>query len=269
MWRVAGLACAAALWVLPVAADEGIDRLTQALRLDDVVEILRSEGLEFGETLDQDMLAGEGGSLFAQRVSDIYAAGRMTETMTDALRDNMTPEQISQSAGFFETDLGQAIISLENSARRAISDETIEDMARAEFENLGEDHPRVALISEYIEVNDLIEQNVHGTLSSDYSFYRGLAAGNGVPRDDDTMLAGLLEGRDQTREETRDWLFGFLTMAYQPLSDAELGENIAFSRTGAGQALNAALFVAFDILYDDISYELGLAVAQAMTASDL
>ena len=64
-------------------------------------------------------------------------------------------------------------------------------------------------------------------------------------------------------------LFGFLLMAYRPLSDVEMADYNAFSRTGAGQALNAALFEGFEVMYRDISHALGLAAAQAMSFSEL
>ncbi|GGH18107.1 hypothetical protein SAMN05444007_10128 [Cribrihabitans marinus] len=253
----------------PVPAREAAAELAEVLRLQEVAEILHDEGLAYGESLDADMLGGEGGAFFRQRVEQIYATGPMVETMRGALADTMTEAQIDQTAQFFAGELGQTILSLENSARRAFSDPEVEETMRDRVEAAGRDDPRIALIGEYIRTNQLIERNVEGAISSDYSFYRGLADGRQGRRDDRMMLSDLFSRRDETRAETEDWLYGFLSLAYQPLSEAEMRENIAFSASPAGQALNAALFEGFDRLYDRISYDLGQAVARAMGASEL
>lgn len=254
---------------VPAAADEAVKQLTRALRLTEVVSILRDEGLAYGRTLDSDMLDGDGGAYFAARVSDIYDPDRMHRIMSETMAEAMGRADIVEATVFFDSPLGQTIIALENSARRAFSDPAIEDLARNRAAASDLDQPRARMIAEYIEVNDLIERNVDGALSADYAFYRGLAAGNGTRQDDRMILSDLWEQRDQTRAETTEWLFGFLTMAYQPLSDAELRDNIEFSLSEAGTALNRALFDGFDRLYDTISFELGQAVAFELTASDL
>ena len=58
-------------------------------------------------------------------------------------------------------------------------------------------------------------------------------------------------------------------MAYAPASDADLEAMIAFSETDPGQALNAALFTAFDGVFNDISHRLGLVSAGFMTTEEL
>lgn len=269
MLRALAAGCAIALAAGPAAADGGAERLVETMRLAEVAEILRAEGLEYGRILSEDMLAGEGGALFDQTVANIYQTGPMVEIVGDALDENMSDKDIETSIRFFGGAIGQRILSLENSARRAFADDTIEDMARANWRSLPGDDPRLALIGEYIEVNNLKKRNVESAMRSEYAFLFGMADGQGVEVDTDSMLTGILDRRDETEAETEAWLFSFLLMAYQPLSDEDLRENIAFSRTGAGQALNQALFIGFDRMYDRISYELGLAVGQALGASDL
>jgi hypothetical protein len=58
-------------------------------------------------------------------------------------------------------------------------------------------------------------------------------------------------------------------LAYGPLSSEVLGDYIDLSQTEAGKAMNRALFEGFDIMYEDISYALGLAVARQMQGQDL
>ena len=60
-----------------------------------------------------------------------------------------------------------------------------------------------------------------------------------------------MSGRRKPRSgrETEDWLYPFMSLAYQPLTDAELQAYLAFSETAGGQRLNAAVFAAFDVVF--------------------
>lgn len=265
----AALAVALACWAMPVVAQEHVERLARALQLDEVIDILVTEGSEYGRELNDSFLNGEGGVLLQSQIEDLYDATWMRAQLIQAFRSNMDTTQLEQAAIFFESELGQAIVSLENSARRAFSDEAVEEFARMSFSSADQNSPPFRLVDEYIRLNDLIEQNVQGTLSADYNFYLGMAEGSGVGSDLDTILNELLARKDETEADTREWLYSFLLMAYQPLSEAEMRENIAFSRTETGRALNQAFFDGFDDMYDAISYQMGTVVAQAMRASDL
>ena len=58
-------------------------------------------------------------------------------------------------------------------------------------------------------------------------------------------------------------------MAYDPLAPDDLEAYAAFYRTEAGQALNQAMFSAFNQMFEEISYLLGQAVAQHMLSEQL
>ena len=176
---------------------------------------------------------------------------------------------MQESVTFFSSDLGQAVISLENAARVAYADPQVEDIAQTVLEQTGRDDPFYQLIDAYIDVNDLVHQNLQSNLSSDYNFFRGMANGQALDTDNLSLLGDLWANQDEARQETSDWLFGFLLMAYRPLGIEGMGANLNFSKTPAGQALNAAMFVGFDRMFDEISYELGLNVGRALSASDL
>ena len=269
MRLLATLAIALTLWAAPLKANEQAERLTRALHLDEVMMILGEEGLTQGHDLDATLLDGQGGAFFLDQISGLYDPDWMIDQIGQAFVTNMTDTQMEQAAIFFEGDLGQTIVSLENSARRAFSDEAVEDIARTAYRQVDEGSEEFRLIAEYIQINDLIDRNVQNSLSSDYNFFRGVAAGQGNPADDSTLLAELLAQQDDTREETEQWVYSFLLLAYQPLTQAQMRENIAFSRTDAGKALNTAIFDGFDTMYDTISYQLGQTVARALGASDL
>ena len=74
---------------------------------------------------------------------------------------------------------------------------------------------------------------------------------------------------DQVRQETEDWLWPYLALAYQPLSDEEMQAYQVFSEAPEGRALNAALFAAFDASFVRISGELGRAVALMVQGQDI
>lgn len=255
------------LWATPLFAEERVVRLSQALQLEQVMEILASEGRDQRRELDETLLDNTGGAFFQAQVEDIYDPLWMRKQIETAFDQGLTDAQLEQASVFFESDLGQTIITLENSARRAISDDAIEEMARDAYQNTERDSVLFELVEEYIQVNNLVEQNVQGALSSDYNFFKGLDSES--RGDDGELLAELLSQQDSMTAETTTWVYSFLLMAYRPLDEAQMRENIAFSRTDTGRALNEALFDGFDRMYDHISYRLGEAVAQALKGSDL
>ncbi|WP_170413127.1 DUF2059 domain-containing protein [Ruegeria atlantica] len=258
---------AIALSAVPLAASERVERLMQAVQLQQVVNILRDEGLAQAADLNETFLGGTGGPLFEDRVDKIYNPDWMQDQITQVFETSLTDSQLDRAILFFESDVGQTIVTLENSAREAFADETIKEMARENYLNGGGGTQLYRLVGEYIEVNDLIEKNVQSSLSSDYNFFRGLSAGAGTSSED--ILSQLLSDKDSIAEENRIWLYSFLLVAYQPLEEAQMRENIAFSRTQTGRAVNEAFFDSFDKMYNQIYFQLGQAVSQALSASEL
>ena len=76
-------------------------------------------------------------------------------------------------------------------------------------------------------------------------------------------------GESDVRRDTTEWLFPFLMLAYQPLSDQELDAYIAFSTTPAGQKANRAVFAAFDAMFVQVSKELGQSAGRLMAGQDI
>lgn len=265
--RSAVALCLSLFWSVPVLANERVNRLAHAMKLDQVIELLIDEGMVYQRELEEDLLDGAGGPFFEAQVQKIYSHYWMKDRLTEAFAGGMTKEQLDQAIVFFESDLGQTIVSLENSARQAFGDEAIEEMAREVYENANQNGVFYDLVDEYIQANNLIDQNVQGSLSADYNFFLGLY-GDTIA-ENETVLDELLAQQETMTADTTTWLYSFLLLAYQPLTEAQMRENIAFSRTDTGQALNAALFVGFDEMFDGISFRLGEAVAQVLKSSDL
>ena len=110
-----------------------------------------------------------------------------------------------------------------------------------------------------------------GAMNANLAFYRGLSESGAFPAEmtEDQMLSDVWAQEPDVRAETTDWLYPFLSLAYQPLSDDQLEAYIAFSETAAGDRLNGALFAAFDKVFTQISYDLGRAAAGQMQGEDI
>jgi len=246
------------------------EALVRILRIDELAQALHHEGLDHAQSLDTEMLAGRGGTYWSREASRIYDTDRIAGAMRGVLTDDLGAPQADRTIAFFDSPLGQEILSLEIAARVSMRDPDVEAAARAVHDDLkGTDDSRLALVSRFVAVNDLVERNVAGAMSASYQFLRGLSDGGVTGLDDAAILAEVWAEEPATRDETESWLFAYLLMAYRPLTDEELQTYVAFSESPAGQALNAALFAGFDVLYRGISYELGLSLAGALAASDI
>jgi hypothetical protein len=267
-----GLALVLGLASLPgaVSAQTSGRALSNVLKIDDVISIMHDEGLRYAQDLEDDMLDGEGGQFFRDEVRRIYDPARMGRFVRDALDRTLSDADRADAIAFFDSELGQRILSLENAARVAMADPAVEEIARAAHQDLlGTDDPRLTAIARFIEINDLVDRNVASALGSNFQFFRGLADGAGVRTSDDDILADVWAQEPELRSDTEEWLFAFLLMAYRPLADAELDAYVNYSDTPGGQALNASIFAGFDAMYSAISRDLGLATARAMDGSDI
>jgi hypothetical protein len=251
-----------------------INLLMDALKMADMMQIVRTEGLDYAHELNADMLDGQGSGFWAAQVDKIYDLHRMTETTRAGLADALQGDDLDATLAFFQTATGARIVALENAARGAMGDDDVEEIARQNYRDMEQDGEqdggaRLELIRAFVAANDLLERNVSGALTSNYQFFRGLSDGHAFDMNDDEMIAEVWAQEEEIRSDTDEWLMGYLLMAYQPLSDEELSAYIAFSQTDAGQALNRGLFDGFNAMYTDISYALGRAVALELAASEL
>lgn len=248
--------------------------LTDALQIGEVVMVLRDEGLANGDDLGADLPGGPQDPQWKLALNRIYDVDAMTAAFSAAMETEMAqdPAAVAAATAFFTTPLGEKALRLEVDARRALANPGVEAKAKAAYAALDKDNPgRRALIDRFVTVNDLIESNVMGSLNSNLAFFRGLAAEGGETfgMSEADMLAEVWKGETKARQETVDWLLPFLTLAYQPLTDAELQDYIDFSETPAGKKVNAAMFAAFDQMFATISQDLGRTVARQMAGQDI
>jgi hypothetical protein len=256
----------------PAQAAEDPEALFSALGMPEIIEVMREEGLGYGESIRTDLLGGRGGAGWAATVSDIYDAGRMREQMLDGFESRLEGVDLDPLFAFFESERGRRIVELEVGARRALLDDDIEAAAEAAAATLDEERPdRHALIGEFVEVNDLVESNVMGAMNANYAFFMGLMAGDALGDDlsEQEILSDVWSQEGEIRADTEQWVYAYLTLAYDPLSDEDIAEYIAVSRTAEGRALNRALFGAFDDLFVDISRRLGQGAAGFLAGEEL
>ena len=251
-----------------------IEAFSRSLRIGDVLDVMRAEGMQHSTELSDSLFPGENAAAWAAVVSLIYDTGKMQarfeQVLAKAVGDDAQTLEAAQV--FFASELGQRIMALEIDARRTLLDKAAEATAKEDWEGLvAGKSPRAEQIIRFGGVNDLIESNVMGALNANLAFYRGLSGtgGFGDPMPEDQMLAEVWGQEPDIRRDTVEWLYPFLAVAYQSLTDAELERYIAFSQTEAGQKINAAIFVAFDAVMVKISADLGQAAGRLMEGQDI
>ena len=267
-------AAVVATFALPaMAQDQSVEtRLFDALGMSDIIEIMREEGIVYGRQIGDDLLGGMVGTEWMAVVETIYDAEMMKTVVAAQMREELEGADVQAMLDFFSTDRGVRIIALEVSARRALLDDAVEEASKEAAAMASVDEtPRFLQVQRFVEANDLIETNVVGAMNSNFAFYMGLMDGGALDGDitEQQILTDVWSQEAEIRQNTSEWVYSFSLMAYQPLSDADLDAYIAFSESDAGQDLNSALFGAFDGLFDDISFALGVASSVYMTGQEL
>ena len=245
------------------------DRLWAALDMPGALDVMREEGQSLTRDVEEQYLAGRGGTLWNDTIAGIYAPDLMDQMMRDGMSADLAGADTDPMLAFFESDLGQRIVSLEMSAREAFLDPDTEEAARERVRSDMLDPDRAALIDQFIAVNDLVDYNTSGAMNTNVAFLKGLSNSEFFEMGEQEILDRVWSDSDASRADTEEWLRAYLSTAYQPLSDDDIQAYIDFSVTDAGQRLNRALFVGFGEMYSSQYYALGLAVADQLAGQDL
>jgi hypothetical protein len=274
MFKAAALAATFALAPLALRAEvtPEVEALMQAMDMDGLFEVMHLEGQDYGVMLEEQLFPGRGGSAWAAIVSQTYDPTVMYARFAARFADELDGVDVTPITAFFASELGQRVVNYEISARLALLEDGIEEAAIETWRERAEtDDPKLALVEEFVEVNDLVESNVMGALNANLAFYGGLLDGNAFPRQmsEEQVLADVWGQEEEIRNDTVEWVHSYLLMAYQPLSDADLETYIAMARTDEGRTLNRALFAAFDEVFTDISATLGLAASRFIAGQDI
>jgi hypothetical protein len=278
MYRAAAAVAvaAASIALAPLSAraevSPEVEALMQAMDMEGLFEVMHLEGQDYGDMLEDELFTDRGGAAWDAVVSQTYDPTVMYDRFAARFSDELQGVEIAPITAFFASDLGQRIVNYEISARRALLEEGIEEAAEETWRELAETgDPRLAMVEEFVTVNDLVESNVMGAMNANLAFYGGLLDGNAFPRQmsEEMVLADVWGQEEMIREDTTEWVHSYLLMAYQPLSDADLRAYIDMAATDEGRALNRALFAAFDDVFTDISATLGLAASRFIVGQDI
>ena len=146
----------------------------------------------------------------------------------------------------------------------------VEDAARQAYSELRETGGnRLELLEEFARINKLVDRNVAGALNANLAFFQGLGSGDNFEMTEEQILNDVWSREAEIREDTEGWVFGYMTFAYEPLSDEQLSSYVDIAGTEAGRALNRALFAGFDALFQKVSYDVGAAAARYSLGDDL
>ena len=245
------------------------DAMLDALGMPEIVRIMRDEGIAYGGEMALDLVPGGNTAAWQRAVSDIYDVEAMDAMIRDSFEKSFTVTNADPLIDFFEGP-GAEIVQLELSARRAMIDDRVETAAREAFRDSdGTREPRLELLERYVDSNDLIESNVVGALNASYQFYLGLVDGGAFEMSENEIVSEVWAQEDETRNDTREWLFAFLLLAYEPVDNALLQDFVDLSDTPEGQVMNRALITACNAMDDDLSYALGVAAAQQLQFQEL
>jgi hypothetical protein len=274
--RLLSLLVAVLLSALPLRAQTADpESVLQTLRIPEMIAVMQDEGIAYGDDLEEQLFPGAGGARWDGIVAGIYDEPALLQRFQSAFSARLAadPQAMDEIVGFFATDRGQRILSLEIAARRALLDEAAEEAAAVSVDDMrAREDPRLAVLERFAAANDLIEQNVSGALNANFAFYQGMSDGgafDAAKMTEADMLADVWSQEPEIRAETESWLYPFLALAYEPLSDADLQAYLAFSESGASRAMNAAMFAAFDEVFRAISRDLGRAAAEMLSGQDI
>jgi len=264
--------CATFLLALPVQAQRApqIEALLEALKISDTIKVMQEEGKDYGDDLADQLVPDVNPDSWAQTIARIYDHDKMYALIADGFETELEDADLNAMLAYYQSADAAEIVSLEVSARRAFLDADTEAAAVARYQNLSDTNAGlIDQIDTLISDSDLVEMNVAGSLNSDLMFYRGLTDGGAFEMTEEEMLADVWAQEEELRLSSREWLQSFLAMAYQPLQSEQLEDYAAFYRSPEGRDLNRAIFVAFDQMYEEISYLLGRAVSQQMMSEKL
>lgn len=240
-------------------ADPDIDRLVDAMGMPALVRAFSAEGETAAATLNTEFLNGQGGSVWAETVRNLYDPARLEGELRAGLAQTLDPQVARTALLFFDSDIGQRIIALEVQAREAMIDPQVADMAKDAGAQTG------AQVSEFLELRDLVERNTDAGVSAQAAFFDGFAQST-----DSTLPApGMEELRAGIATETEAWLKGYYTLIQSALSDEDIDTYSNFWRTDIGAAVDDAVFKVFGESYTNLSFALGQTVGLLAPANEL
>jgi hypothetical protein len=247
------------------------DKLYTALHLNDIVEIIRDEGIDEANTMAKIYLNSQGQiETFGNDIDTLYNLTNLSTFVLDGMSSRLTENDAEVALVFYNGLLGAKIARLEASARLAISDSAVESMSIEIANSAGSQaSERYKVLKKNMEQLDLVEHNMKGAFASQYGFLTELSKAADINLSQDQILSMLSGSEEELREEVSAWLMGYSYMAYQPLNDDDLQLYLDFLVSPSGKALNEALFGVFNALSVKTAGVLGQLIVSSRSVQDL
>ncbi len=260
---------AACVWAIPVQAGaERLQELYDLMHVRTAVEILAEEGMSYALDSEEVLFQGPASGDWGAALKSVYDPDQLEPIVRSGFEQGLAGADLGPLIAFFDTPTGQKVVALELSARRAFVARDVEQTARETWRQNPTGLAHAAAISQYIEVNDLIERNVIGSMNANMRFLRAFNADN-MDLSEADILSDIWAEEDRMRADTVEWMNAFLSMAYAPLEADEMQANLDLWQSPSGQALNNALFLGFDRMFEQVSEELGKAAAGILAQQEL
>lgn len=260
----------AIFFVARPAASETYEQLYAALNLQEIVAIMRQEGLEEAEATIEIYLKDMRKESFDTSIDILYSETSMASHILSGLETALSEPDAEIALAYYQTPLGVLVSKLETTARLAISDDAVEEMAVSVVNKaLQSGDKRAKLLQKAAADMKLTEYNLSGAFSTRFAFLSGLAEAEELGITQDQIINLIAQDRDNLRDEIDKWVLGYVYMTYGPLSDEQLSQYLTFQMSNTGEVLNRALFEVFNELSVENAGQLGKLLATAIQARQL
>ena len=247
-----------------------ISDLYDALHMDRINEIIRLEGIQDAEGTGEAYLPPNSVDRFVAQAKSVYQLEAMERDFKRLLTQNLSIPDANEILLFYQKPLGKVASELEVSARIAISDKHIEEMAKIKLkEAVKSKNKRLDEIESVIKTLELVEQNLIGAYAAQFAFMYELSKLGVIELSKQEMIDLITNDEEKLKSEILEWLMAFSHMAYTPMSDKEFSDYSDFSKSELGIALNKALFSVYNEMAKDQSQRLASILGEFMKSEDL
>ena len=247
-----------------------ISDLYDALHMDRINEIIRLEGIQDAEGTGEAYLPPNSVDRFVAQAKSVYQLEAMERDFKRLLTQNLSIPDANKILLFYQKPLGKVASELEVSARIAISDAHIEEMAKIKLkEAVKSKNKRLDEIESVIRTLELVEQNLIGAYAAQFAFMYELSKLGVIELSKQEMIDLITNDEEKLKSEILEWLMAFSHMAYTPMSDEEFSDYSDFSKSELGIALNKALFSVYNEMAKDQSQRLASILGEFMKSEDL
>ena len=247
-----------------------ISDLYDALHMDRINEIIRLEGIQDAEGTGEAYLPPNSVDRFVAQAKSVYQLEAMERDFKRLLTQNLSIPDANKILLFYQKPLGKVASELEVSARIAISDAHIEEMAKIKLkEAVKSKNKRLDEIESVIRTLELVEQNLIGAYAAQFAFMYELSKLGVIELSKQEMIELITNDEEKLKSEILEWLMAFSHMAYMPMSDKEFSDYSDFSKSELGIVLNKALFSVYNEMAKDQSQRLASILGEFMKSEDL